>query len=74
MRRLCFTGWSALALGLAGGVQAQLPAVPTPREPVTNIYHGVTVADDYQWLEDPATPAVGDWIRAQNERTPLIRT
>jgi len=48
---------------------AQLPAVPTPREPVTNTYHGVTVVDDYQWLEDGTNPAVRAWTRAQNDRT-----
>jgi prolyl oligopeptidase len=48
---------------------AQLPAVPTPREPITNSYHGVAVVDDYQWLEDGANPAVRAWVRAQNGRT-----
>ncbi len=47
----------------------QLPSVPTPREPVTNSYHGVTVVDDYQWLEAATNPAVRDWTRQQNERT-----
>lgn len=48
---------------------AQLPVVPTPREPVTNVYHGVAVVDDYQWLENGTNPAVRAWTRAQNERT-----
>ncbi len=48
---------------------AQLPSVPTPREPVTNVYHGVQVVDDYQWLEDATNAAVREWTRAQNERT-----
>ncbi|HTI99971.1 MAG TPA: prolyl oligopeptidase family serine peptidase [Dongiaceae bacterium] len=59
--------WSTLVLARNGF--AQLPAVPTPREPVTNVYHGVTVVDDYQWLEAATNPAVGAWTRAQNERT-----
>jgi prolyl oligopeptidase len=46
-----------------------LPQVPTAEQPVTNVYHGVAVIDDYQWLEDPTAPAVKDWVRAQNERT-----
>jgi prolyl oligopeptidase len=57
-------GWAAASAGYA-----QSPAIPTAREPVTNIYHGVAVADDYQWLEDAANPAVHDWTRRQNERT-----
>ena len=62
---------AVLGLGLAAASAgyAQLPAIPTAREPVTNIYHGVAVVDDYQWLEDPANPAVRDWTRQQNERT-----
>jgi prolyl oligopeptidase len=48
---------------------AALPKVPTERQPVTNTYHEVSVVDDYQWLEDPAAPAVREWTRAENERT-----
>lgn len=37
---------------------------------VTDTYHGVTVADPYRWLEEPATtPEVRDWINAQNALT-----
>lgn len=60
---------SALLLGAATTGIAQLSPVPTAIEPVTNGYHGVTVVDDYQWLEDGANPAVHDWTRQQNERT-----
>jgi prolyl oligopeptidase len=48
---------------------ATLPSVPAPREPVTNVYHGVSVVDDYQWLEDAKAPAVREWTRLENERT-----
>jgi len=56
--------WSCLSVA-----SAQLPSVPTPRQPVTNGYFGVAVADDYQWLEEATNPAVRDWSRLQNERT-----
>jgi prolyl oligopeptidase len=46
-----------------------VPIVPTPQHPVTNVYHGVTVVDNYQWLEDASAPEVRDWMRQQNERT-----
>ncbi len=39
----------------------------TPRVPVTDAYHGVTVEDDYRWLEDWNDPAVKKWSDAQNE-------
>jgi prolyl oligopeptidase len=60
-----------LGLNFAAAIAgfAQLPAVPTAREPVTNSYQGVAVVDNYQWLEDAANPAVRAWTRAQNERT-----
>jgi len=59
----------ALALMAASAGYGQLPAVPTPRQPVTNAYYGAVVTDDYQWLENGANPAVRDWSRRQNERT-----
>jgi prolyl oligopeptidase len=53
--------------GLA--LAAPLPSLPTERHPATNTYHGETIAEDYQWLEDPSAPAVREWMRLQNERT-----
>ncbi|HEY4414714.1 MAG TPA: prolyl oligopeptidase family serine peptidase [Verrucomicrobiae bacterium] len=54
---------------MCGIARAQLPAVATMREPVTNTYHGVTVVDEYQWLEDATNPAVREWTHQQNART-----
>jgi prolyl oligopeptidase len=48
---------------------AALPVVPAAREPVTNVYHGVAVVDDYQWLENASSPPVREWTRLENERT-----
>ena len=48
---------------------APQPAAAAAREPVTNIYHGIAVVDDYQWLENTTNPAVRDWTRRQNEST-----
>jgi prolyl oligopeptidase len=46
-----------------------LPSVPAPRQPATNVYHGVAVVDDYQWLETASAPPVREWTRLENERT-----
>ena len=50
-------------LGAAFVLAAQPPA--TPKRPVTDVYHGVKVVDDYRWLEDFNDPAVREWADAQ---------
>ena len=40
---------------------------PTPKKPVTDVYNGVTVTDDYRWLENYSDPAVRAWSNAQNK-------
>src|SRR3954454_23772090 len=47
----------------------QLPSVDTPRKPVTDIYHGVEVVDEYRWLEDQGSEATREWTAAQDART-----
>ena len=44
----------------ASPTQAQsLPAPPaTPKRPVTDKYQGVTITDDYRWLENCDDPEV----------------
>jgi prolyl oligopeptidase len=43
---------------------AGLPS--TPKRPVSDVYHGVKVSDDYRWLEDWGDPQVKQWSNAQN--------
>src|SRR5215467_2416257 len=38
----------------------------TPKRPVTDEYHGVSVVDDYRWLEDFSNLEVKDWSTNQN--------
>jgi prolyl oligopeptidase len=54
-------------------VLAQSPSIPaapaTPKRPVTDSYHGMTVTDDYRWLENWDDPEVKQWSAGQNVRT-----
>jgi prolyl oligopeptidase len=51
------------------GLRAAQPAAETPKKPVSIKYHGVTVEDPYQWLENDDKPDVKAWSDAQNQRT-----
>jgi prolyl oligopeptidase len=50
-----------------GSPGARPPA--TPRQPVTDVYHGVPVQDDYRWLEAGESQPVRAWTAAQNAHT-----
>ena len=39
----------------------------TRREAISNTYHGVTVANPYQWLEDWSSAEVKAWSAEQNK-------
>ena len=57
--------WIAGAV-FAQAVLAQSPSYPaTARKPVTETYQGVSVVDEYRWLEDGKDPAVRAWSEAQ---------
>ena len=61
-------GVALIAAALA--VRADGPAYPdAPRRPVTDVYHGSAVTEDYRWLEDTRAPEVGAWIAQQNALT-----
>src|SRR5690349_15954203 len=38
----------------------------TPRRAVSDSYHGITVVEEYRWLENYDDPAVRAWTEAQN--------
>ncbi len=42
-------------------------APATPKRPVVDLYHGVKVVDDYQWLEDARDDEVLRWTEEQNK-------
>lgn len=50
--------------------QTAAPSPPdTPKRPVTDEYQGITVTDDFRWLESWDDPAVKQWSAAENQRT-----
>ncbi len=52
---------------LSGMIHADAPnPPPTKEEPVKDVYHGVTVTDDYRWLEDWNAKDVKAWSEAEN--------
>src|SRR5262245_32057115 len=54
-----------LSTGSAGPPRSEKRAV-------SDAYHGVSVVDDYRWLEDFSDPAVKQWNEAQNRWTRQI--
>lgn len=59
----------AVVASLLCAVSAAAEARPgTPKIPVSNTYHGVTVVDDYRWLENGDAARVKAWSEAQNAR------
>jgi prolyl oligopeptidase len=66
---------AAAALFLAGSGAIARSAAPdaelpkTVKIPVTDTYHGVSVVDDYRWLENGDDPKVKEWVAAQNAYT-----
>ena len=47
-------------------------APPTPKRPVVDYVHGVSITDPYRWLENGKDPEVVAWTEAQNARTDSV--
>ncbi len=57
----------------ATAVVPQGPQAPVAaKKPVTHAYFGVTVKDDYEWLEDSKDPAVKQWSQDENAFTRTV--
>jgi prolyl oligopeptidase len=59
------TAWIRIA-GLTFAVTALAQPPASPKKPVTDVYYGASVTDDYRWLEEGADPAVKAWSDAEN--------
>jgi prolyl oligopeptidase PreP (S9A serine peptidase family) len=46
-----------------------IETIGTPKVPVSSTYHGVTVTEDYRWLEDAGSEQTRAWTAAQDRRT-----
>ncbi|MGH9405680.1 MAG: prolyl oligopeptidase family serine peptidase [Terriglobia bacterium] len=57
---------AAMPSGASGPPRGPAPAAT--KKPVIDVYHGVRVEDDYQWLENWNDPAVRAWSEAENRR------
>ena len=60
----------SLMLAVEGASRTAPPA--TPEHDVVENYHGRQVHDPYRWLEQTGTPAVEQWIDAQNAYTDAV--
>ena len=74
--RLHQIGHFALLTALAGvastaAADEKFSYPPATKRPVSETLHGVTVIDDYRWLEDDASHEVKAWVREQNALTQL---
>src|SRR5277367_3691996 len=70
MSKLHALAFAAVVLSPAW-IAAQQPGTPlaTEKMPVTDTYHGVSVVDDYRWLENWDDPKVKAWVAAQTAYT-----
>jgi prolyl oligopeptidase len=66
-------GLACSAFFLSASGQAGLPSVEAApaaaKQPITDDYGGVSVKDDYRWMEQLSDPKVKVWAQKQNERS-----
>lgn len=60
-----------LMISVQASAQQPFSPPPTPFNPFEYTWHGNTLTDGYQWLEDKSNPEVIAWTRAQHEATDL---
>lgn len=61
-----------LAVALAGCGKGTSSVPPTEKKPVTDTYYGISVVDNYRWLDNINDPVVRKWNDEQNAYTRQI--
>ena len=56
-----------IAATLGAQTRSPLPYPSPARGTQVDVYHGVSIADPYRWLEDTDAPATKAWIEAENK-------
>ena len=71
MRRIarCTLSAGLAGVALAAAADGTLSYPSAAKHAVTETLHGVTVVDDYRWMEDDAAPEVKAWVREENALT-----
>lgn len=63
--------FTVAAIAPLAAIAAQSASPAPPRQvPLTETVHGITLSDEYRWMEDPATkPEWSGWVSGQSLRT-----
>ena len=62
-----------LLFSLLSGLALQAQTLPsTPKRPVTDVYFGKAVVDNYRWLEEMNSPETKNWFKSQGDYTQSI--